>query len=112
MFPFEPLEHVAYANKGIPALTLTVAPPEKIALATRNRKYNIIDQDYCLCKLNKVMSLLNEALAQTILHPDLEIDGEFFGTDDMAENDKEYLLQITRFFQNNSRAPWFIQRDS
>ena len=71
LFPFEPLEHVAYANKGIPALTVTVAPPEKIALATRNRKYNIIDQDFCLCKLNKLMSLLNEAMAQTILHPDL-----------------------------------------
>ena len=71
MFPFDPLEHVSYANKGIPALTITVAPLEKVAHATRNRKYNIIDQDYCLCKLNKVMSLLNEAIAQTILHPDL-----------------------------------------
>ena len=112
MFPFEPLEHVAYASKGIPAMTVTVASLDKVAHATRNRKYNIIDQDYCLCKLNKVMSVLNEAIAQTIMHPDLQIEGEIFGTEEMSSYNRQYLLQITRFFQNNSRAPWFIERDS
>ena len=112
LFPFEPLEHVAYSKRGIPALTVTVTPIEKVAKATRNQKYGLMDQDLCSSKLAKVLFELNEAIAQTIVAPDLKIEGELFGNEGMLQHDKEYLLQILTYLSSNSRAPWFIQRDS
>ena len=79
---------------------------------TRNQKYSLMDQDLCSDKLAKVLSTLNEAVAQTIVSPDLQIEGELLSTEDMLPHDKAYLLQLLTFFSSNSRAPWFIQRDS
>ena len=71
-----------------------------------------MDQDLCSSKLAEVLFTLNEAVAQTIVSPDLRIEGELVGNEGMLRHDKEYLLQILTYLSSNSRAPWFIQRDS
>ena len=65
---FVPFEHMVYASKGLAALTLTVREqPYK----SRSEKFSVLDTSLCLCKLSKVLYLLNEAVAQTIVSPDL-----------------------------------------
>jgi len=44
--------------------------------------------------------------------PDLQIEGELFGNEGILETDKAYLLQVLSFLSSQSRAPWFIERDS
>ena len=71
---FVPFEHVAYATKGLAAITLTVKHPDNIP-QSRFEKFSVLDTEMCLCKLSKLLFLLNEAVAQTIVSPDLEIEG-------------------------------------
>lgn len=108
---FVPYEHLAYAQKGIPAITLTVKSPESTTTSYFN-KFSILDTELCLCKLSKLMFMLNEAIAQTIVSPDLQVEGQFFGTSGIAKSDKMYLKQVMRFLSSNSRAPWLIERGS
>ena len=68
---FVPFEHMAYASKGLAAITVTV---RKEPFQSRTQKYSVLDTHLCLCKLSKVLFLLNEAVAQTIVSPDLQID--------------------------------------
>jgi len=57
---FVPFEHVAYARKGIPAITITL---KEEPYEHRYQKYSILDRDLCLCKLSRVLFTLNEAVA-------------------------------------------------
>ena len=75
-----PLEHMAYASKGLAAITLTVRDPESGVPTKLMDKFSVLDTDLCLCKLSKLLFLLNEAMAQTIASPELAIEGQFFGT--------------------------------
>ena len=108
---FVPMEHLAYASRSMPALTLTVREPNRMA-TTRATKFSILDTELCVCKLSKLLVILNEAVAQTIASPDLQIDGLFFGSDGMKMSDKMYLKQVTRYLSANSRAPWHLERGS
>ena len=67
---FVPMEHLAYASRNIPAITLTVRDPARMP-TYRASKFSMLDTDLCLCKLSKMIFLLNEAMAQTIASPDL-----------------------------------------
>ena len=69
-----PFEHYAYASKGLAALTLTVKKPDDIP-TSRFEKFSMLDTEMCLCKLSKLLFVLNEAFAQTIVSPDLQIEG-------------------------------------
>lgn len=71
---YVPFEHVAYASRGLAAITLTVRSPDRIP-KTRFEKFSILDTEMCLCKLSKLLFILNEAVAQTIVSPDLQIEG-------------------------------------
>jgi len=57
---FTPYEHLAYAEKGLAALTLTV---RESAPKSRSVKFSLLDTELCLCKLSKLLFLLNEAMA-------------------------------------------------
>ena len=67
---FVPFEHLAYASKGLAAITLTVRSPDSIP-KSRFEKFSLLDTEMCLCKLSKLLFILNEAVAQTIVSPDL-----------------------------------------
>ena len=67
---FVPFEHIAYASKGLAALTLSVKSPDNIP-KSRFEKFSVLDTEMCLCSLSKLLFLLNEAVAQTIVSPDL-----------------------------------------
>lgn len=71
---------MAYARQGITAITLTVRDPERTP-TSRFDKFSVLDTNMCLCKLSKLLFILNEAFAQTIVSPELSIEGQFFGTD-------------------------------
>ena len=60
---YMPLEHLAYASKGLAAITLTVRDPENGVPTKLMDKFSVLDTDLCLCKLSKVLFLLNEAMA-------------------------------------------------
>ena len=86
-----PYEHIAYASKGLAAITLTVKDPERTP-TSRFDKFSTLDNtEICLCKLSKLLFVLNEAMAQTIVSPDLGVEGQFFGNDGMKAADKQYL---------------------
>ena len=57
-----PYEQIAYASKGLAAITLTVRNPE-MAPRTVAEKYSILDTNMCLCSLSKLLFILNEAMA-------------------------------------------------
>ena len=54
-------------------------------------KFSITDTEMCVCKLSKLLFILNEAMAQTVVSPDLGVDGQFFGNDGIKMSDKLYL---------------------
>ena len=56
--------------------------------------------------------MLNEAVAQTIVSPDLHTSGQFFGSDGIKKSDKQYLRQVLAYLSQSSRAPWLIERGS
>ena len=106
---FVPYEHIAYASKGFAALTLTVREKPYSSVSA---KFSVLDTHLCLCKLSKVLFLLNEAIAQTVVSPDLKVSGQFFGSEGISKTDKAYLRQILNYLEASSRAPWFIERGS
>ena len=57
---FVPFEHMAYASKGLPAITLTV---RENPFTSRTEKFSVLDTHLCLHKLSKLLFLLNEAIA-------------------------------------------------
>ena len=57
-----PFEHLAYASKGLAAITLTVKHPDSLPKSTFE-KFSVLDTEMCLCKLSKLLFLLNEAVA-------------------------------------------------
>lgn len=67
---FVSMEHLAYASRSMPAITLTVREPDRMA-NSRATKFSILDTELCVCKLSKLLVILNEAVAQTIASPDL-----------------------------------------
>ena len=71
---YKPFEHLAYASKGLAAITLTVRRPDNLP-QNSFEKFSVLDTEMCLCKLSKLLFLLNEAVAQTIVSPDLQIEG-------------------------------------
>jgi len=87
---FMPMEHLAYASRNVPAITLTVRDPSRMP-TSRTSKFSLLDTDLCLCKLSKLMFLLTETMAQTIASPDLQIQGQFFGSEGIKKSDKMYL---------------------
>ena len=85
---FVPFEHIAYAKKGITAITISLRDKP---YQSREEKFSLLDRDLCLCKLSKVLFTLNEAIAQTIVAPDLGIEGELLGSGGILPEDKMYL---------------------
>ena len=69
---FTSFEHLAYASKGLAAITMTVRKPEQTPMS-HVEKFSVLDTDLCLCKLSKLLFILNEAVAQTIVSPDLQV---------------------------------------
>lgn len=59
---FVAMEHLAYASRNIPAITLTVRDPARMP-TSKSSKFSLLDTDLCLCKLSKMIFLLNEAMA-------------------------------------------------
>lgn len=100
---------MVYASKGLAAITLTV---REQPYGSRTEKFSVLDTHLCLCKLSKVLFLLNEAVAQTIVSPDLQVSGQFFGSEGIKPAEKAYLRQILSFMSSTSRAPWFLERGS
>ena len=62
-------EHIVYAEKGIPSLTLSAAKQQEHESAIH--KYSILDRDLCTFKLASVLDVLSEALMQTIAIEDV-----------------------------------------
>lgn len=60
-----PFEHVIYAEKGIPAITLSAKNhPE---MQTPIQKFSILDREMCTCRLLSVLDVLSETILQTIV---------------------------------------------
>lgn len=57
---FVPFEHMMYASRGLAAITLTV---RERPYMSRTEKFSVLDTHLCLCKLSKLLFLLNEAVA-------------------------------------------------
>ena len=55
-----PFEHVAYAEKGIPAITLSIRDVDNQSIPIQ--KFSVLDRELCTCKLMSVLDILSEAI--------------------------------------------------